>query len=821
MSIRGEHTGQQCGANRRVYTVLVVMLLLTPGTGMAQLLINEVCSKNHMILMGDPGQYPDWIELHNTGPEVIDLGHYHLSDRIQNLGKWQLPDIALAPGDHVVFLSGDTANGIMYFPFGISSAGETVFLSDADLNVVHSMAVPALQSDHSYGRLGTDLRYFALPTPGAPNSSMGFLGYAAKPTPSLSPGHHTEGEILTLSAMPGEEIHMTLDNTVPNEDSPHYLGGLGLNTTMVIRAFALAPDLLPSAVFTGTYLIGARRELPTFSITTHPDSLFHDTLGIYDTGPFAQEEFPFYGANYWSNKQIPAYVEFIDENGALGLSQQVDLRIHGGTQARTRPQRPLRLTARKRYGDDRLRHPFFPERGQLDEFKHVVLRNSGGDFARSQFRDGFWHQLSLHHGLNIDVLAFRPVQLFLNGQYWGVMNLRERISSQHLTHIHGADLSDPLIMEDENIPVLGDSMVFAELNAYILQHDLNDPAHWAHVESQLDIPSYKDYFALEIFAGNSDWPANNVRYWKPSPGTGKWRYLLHDLDATMIPAPWVPVNFDTFWWVLVHREGFLHSEIFRALLGNEEFKRTFINRLADLMNTTFTPSSMLDEQDVIRATIGPEMPYHFGRWDLNIAEWHHHAGTLLPEFAVSRAGHVHQHVLQTFDLPALTDLRFEVFPEGAGSLRINSITPGTPFQGVYFQGNPIDLTVEAAPGFELDHWQYSADEDFRPTTAHLRHDFSGSGTITAYLKPPGEALVAFPNPCVDMVQLSVASDEAGPADLMVFDARGTLLRSEGALLVQGVNRLDLEMSVYGAGVYVVRILTADRNFSTRIVKVTP
>lgn len=795
--------------------------LLCLHSAQAQLVINEVCSRNSTVLEDAAGRHPDWIELFNAGGTAVDLGQYHLSDRIMQPGMWPLPALELGPGEYVVFMQGEPADGPMYFPFGISGEGESVFLSDASLVSVSSLDVPTLRADHSFGRHEQGTAIFMDPTPGGPNTTTAYAGYAAMPWPDPLPGFRQPGETMVLMAEQGHAIHYTLDNTDPNTGSSLYHSAISLESNTVVKAIAIAPGLVPSEVFTGTYLVNAHRRLPTLSITTHPDSLFHDTLGIYDTGPFADPEFPYWGANFWSNRHIPVHVEFFDENGHLGLSQKVDLRMHGGTQARTKPQRPFRLTARGRYGDARLRNPFFPERGANMDYKHLVLRNASNDFSRAHFRDAYWHRQVMRDKLDIDAIAYRPVQVFVNGAYWGVMNLRERLSAHYLAQHYDVDRDRILMMEDENTPIIGDTMPFLQLKEFILQHDLNDPVHWAALEEQLDIPSYKDYFATEIFAGNVDWPANNVRYWKPSAVEGKWRYLLHDLDATMYLAEWIPMEVDMFWWVLEHREGWTHSEIFRALLANHEFRRTFINRLADLMNTTFSPGSMQETMAGIRATIGPDMPHHFLRWDVDINLWRQHAEGILPLFARTRQDYVRDHVLDRFELPSTTALRWEVFPPGAGEVRINTIAPEMPFEGVYFSDNPIDLWAEAAPGFVFDHWQHDAVDEDLSEGAFLRYDPTLPGKITAYFRRPGEELMAFPNPFTEQVELGIVARRHTRADIAVHDSQGRVVAEMGHALHPGMNRVTLDLGHLSPGVLLARLVVDGRQASARIVKMRP
>lgn len=786
----------------------------------AQLVINEVCSNNHQVLAAPDGRYPDWIELHNSSNESVLLDQFHLSDRFHEPTKWRLPQMELEPGGHAVFFSTDSLGNGQQFPFGISQGGEGVFLFSLDLQLVDRLEVPHLRADHSFGKLpsGGGQRIFAQPTPGSANTTTGYLGYAPTPTPSIPPGPVAAGSVLYLNSSNEATIHTSLNGRDPDGSSPIYVGSQLIPNTMVVKAQAHLPEHLPSEVMTATYMVNEPGDLPVISLSVDPDSMFHEEFGLYMLGPNADTIPPFYGANFWSNRDIPARFEFFDELGRQSHVQQVDLRMHGGTQARTRPQRALRLTGRSRYGNSLIQFPFFPERGAFDEYKHLVIRNAGGDYCLAHFRDGLWHQTALHAGLDIDVLGFRPTRVFINGTYWGLMNLRERLSPADVALNHGIEREGVLFMDQENEPVQGDSIHFAQLNTYINEQDMSDPIHFAHVDSLLDIRSFKDYFALEIFAGNADWPANNVRCWKPSITEGKWRYVMHDLDATMNVFGWIGMDIDMFYWILEHREGWMHSEIFRNLLENAEFKRTFINRLADLMNTTLSEKNLLAEVDIITRTTDTEAQRHYDRWACYWGAREYHAGQLIPEFTRVRGGHVRQHVLDRFDLPNTVALNFAAFPPGAGSITLNTLEPDLPFNGIYFNGNAIDLKAHAKDGFVFDHWRYSGADGEVWTSTQLKAEFQMDGVITAHFRKPGEQLLAFPVPSENEVFISVDATLDGDGEVRLTDLHGRLIRTLRHRFHTGVNQLQLDLSGYAPGTYLLSVQLQDRVTSVRIVK---
>ncbi len=782
----------------------------------AQLIINEVCSRNSTVWEAPDGGHPDWIEVMNTGVEELQLDGFFLSDSPSNPTKWRFPSVELEPGDLLVFFSsGATAEG---FPFSIDGEGETIVLADGSGNIVQVLPVPRLEPDHSYGAgsTGSGLYWFAEPTPGAPNTATAYSGYAPPPTFSLAPGFVPAGSVVTASSTDGT-VRWTWNGREPTESSPSAEMPVGIDSTMMFLARTYIDQHLPSPVSSATYIRDDHGTLPVVTLAVDPDSMFHEEFGMYMPGPNADPEWPHYGANYWAERSLPAYVEFYEVDGTRYVQQKVDVQIHGGRRSRTNAQRPLRLTARSKYGSEVMRHRFFPERPEVDKFHTLILRNSGGDFCLSNFRDGLFHQLSLHNGLDIDELAFRPAAAYVNGSYWGIVEIRERIDEEHLHYNYGADLDSVLMMEEENISMQGDTVHFWNLREFVRTHDMDQPENWAHVDSLLDIKSAKDYFALEMQAGNVDWPSNNLKYWKPSVTEGKWRYILYDLDATMVLYGWIPEDLDMFYWTFTHRAGFVHSELFRGLMTNREFKRTFLNRLADLMNTALSPARFQAEIDNITNTYAGDIERHFERWDCWFQFYQDHAFSIIPHFARYRDSYMRQHAMAQYGFPNAPLLEFDVFPPAAGDVLVNTIAPELPFSGYYFNGNPIDITAQPSEGYVFDHWAYTED-DTTSTELHWKRSFHSDGKVTAYFRSGSSALQVFPNPAADELSLGFESDSPGTALVTVSDPAGRVLRTLTLGTRSGVNKVVLDLSTVQRGVLFISVAVNGERRTTKVLK---
>ena len=206
------------------------------------------------------------------------------------------------------------------------------------------------------------------------------------------------------------------------------------------------------------------------------------------------------------------------------------MKIFGGW-SRAFPQKSLSIFARSHLGPSSFNYPLFPGSG-INEYEAFVLRNSGNDWESTMMRDGFI--TSIADNLNIDHQRYRPALLFLNGEFWGIQNIREKVNEHFIASNHSIepehiDLLDIQGINDENI-VHGTNADYQILLNYLDTQDINDPVVENALENWIDIESYMSYQAFQIFVDNRDWPGNNIKFWRDHRVGGKWRWILYDTD---------------------------------------------------------------------------------------------------------------------------------------------------------------------------------------------------------------------------------------------------------------------------------------------------
>ena len=627
-----------------------------------------------------------------------------------------LPNI---PSEYLVF-----SNVWLHTSFALSSSGETITLTQADGCEVDRVETGRLRPDVSYGRApdgSPEWGYFLEPTPGERNDTESRAGFAASPTLSPAPGYHPAGTAVTLeSAWPGAQVRYTVDGSEPNAVAPVFEAPIPVGPdpqVVTVRAQAFAADAWPSAAVTGTYIASGPPTLPTVSLVTEPANLWDDDTGIYVFGDTFQERYPYFGANFWEDWERPIHVEFWEPDGPRAFAVNAGVKINGGW-SRAQNMRSLRLTMRRSYGADVLDYPVFGD-GGLDSFEEILLRNGGQDWAgcngarcatRAHLRDPVMHQLAA--GLGIDVLAYRPAVTYINGEYWGIYNIRERQSRRYVKNHYGFEDID--LLERNASVVEGDGVHYQALWHLLRNEDITQPEVYARLQGMMDTENFATYQIVQIFYDNEDWPGNNIKYWRPRTPDGRWRWMLYDTDFGLMLRN-ANAAVDTLAFALrPDGPGWPNppwsTEMLRRLVQNETFLHSFINRYADYLNTVLRPEVTRPILERTAALIAPEMPRHLERWgpaaldaEARLAAWEGMVNSI-GNWLDARTAQARIHIANNFGLAGTWQLDLNVDPPGSGTFALAAVTVEAPFRGTYFLGVPVSITAVPAEGFALAGW---------------------------------------------------------------------------------------------------------------------
>ena len=417
-------------------------------------------------------------------------------------------------------------------------------------------------------------------------------------TPTADAERYSEPLVLNQELFSKSDIY-TIINCIPSV----YHAVDDVKRAIVIRAAAFDDnDSCVGPVATQSYIINALgcdlHGLPVLSLAADSLDLFDYETGIFVPGINYNPVDSTGTGNYnmtgrdWE-RQIN--MEFYETDNS-GLNQQCGLRTHGGA-SRWFQQKGMRLYARDEYGKKRFKHHFF-ETTPIANFKRLNLHpyrcsnwwQTGGQEYLSQ---------RVAAQLDIDGLGVRQVVVFINGEYWGIYTLEESPDERYLEDHYDVDLDQVNILKYWGVTNYGDGMDWWRFRNWIENADLNQPVDSAYAFSRIDVPSFIDYFLLEVFGANLDWPQNNVLQWQARDGA-PFRMMFFDGDGCF-----------TRWYYkalynAMHQSG--NSLIINKFMESEAFKTMLYERYLELKNSVFSVESMQAVWDDYRDLVEEEVP---------------------------------------------------------------------------------------------------------------------------------------------------------------------------------------------------------------------
>lgn len=712
--------------------ILMITMWLWAGTfsAHAQVVINEICPANADINY-DPNfyNYSPWVELYNAGSASVSLGGYFLSDDPAVKNKWSIPSNTSIPSKGYLLIWCDNANTGLHTNFSLDSDGEHVILSKPSQEVVDQVAFPVQFTNISYGRLtngGATWGYMVKATPKAGNDGATGSSQLGKPNFSISAGRYSGTQSVQIThAIPGVQIRYTTNGSEPNESAALYASPVSISKTGTLKARAFLSGSLPSKTQTATYFIGEHNfTLPVVSITTRNEYLQDNTIGIYVDGTNGVSgNCQGNPVNWNQDWDRHAVFEYFNASGARVFDQDVDIRI-GGACSRNQPQKSLVVKARDKYGKKTLDYKFFPNK-DIDEYGGFILRNSGNDFNVTMFRDAVLQHLVVGQ-MDVDYLDYQPAILYLNGQYWGIQNLREKIDADYIEANYGIGKNDLDLIETWESALEGSVTDYLTYKNTLQAMDRSTDEAYDFISQHIDVQEYINYLVTEIYVCNTDWPGNNMKFWRQRSSNGRYRWILWDMDfgfnlwdgtsfATHPTLTFATDTDNTEWpnpaWSTQH---------IRLVLEIPKFRKQFLETINAAMNTTFAPERVTAILDAFRARVVAEMPYHKMRWGGRLSDFEWEVQRM-KNFAVARNSYMRTHVADFFGLAETVGISLSA-PEGGGTFKLNGVTGDeSATRKSYYRG--FDYRIEPAPdaGYKFKQWKITHRES-TPVTFITRGD---------------------------------------------------------------------------------------------------
>jgi hypothetical protein len=838
--------------------------------------INELQNKNYQTVSDEDGDYEDWLEIINTSSQSIDLTGYGLTDDQNEPYQWIFPDMEIAPSEIIlIFLSGknrDNADSELHTNFSLSDS-EELMLSSPDFSETDIIPPVSLLRDISYGRtLDSQLAYFGIPSPGAPNLSQAFSGFCDPPEMSHTSGFYESSFELSITAEPGYEIIYSLDGSDPELENlgisqsysyknsyafnpinpvgpflsetylfelysdpiqiedvsgepdrisqksstkdfdPEYFPDSPSFKGMVVKAKATAPDLLPSKTVSKVFFVTSegwgRYSLPSVSIIVDEWDLFQYQSGIHTAGQTFDiwrqnnpDVFPppIFKANYGRRGDLwerPAQIDFFNmEQGSIEFSSELGIRIHGASSRRF-PRKSFRLYARGIYDTDEINYEFFPSH-HTTIFERLILRNGGSDEWLANMRDALVHRIAAP--MRAITVASKPYNVFINGEFYGVNNLRENIDNNYFKIRYG--------IEDEDLDLIegADEVQSGNMNRYLEVYNLCQTENFAETstlnqfEEWVETESYIDVFVVNLLTANADMFPKNTAWWRDkSEGSTDDRFhsILIDLDRSlghMLNQAMSFPGYNTVTHFLDGEEEALtpYKVCFKSAMENESFRNRFITRSADVMNTFFHPTRTSEMINEMRDLYLPQYDEHIDRWSREItaqsvSEWSASIDSMIA-FAAVRPDFHRSHINEYFDAGGIYELALDVSDYEHGYIHLNTIAvnqetegvevPVYPWEGIYFKNVAVTLTAVPNDGFLFSHWEGALTGDeinmsstFEIDSVYIKAIFTPDTSLSVSAESKMQRIKVFPNPSIGSYTLEDDLEEI--AGFSIFDLLG-------------------------------------------------
>ena len=597
----------------------LALMTLAANNIRAQVVINELMQSNIDCIMDDINEFPDsWVELYNAGTTAVDLADYSIGDSDKANKAWKLPNLQLEAGKHVVVYCDKEANGL-HTDFRLESGKDgAVYLFKGE-NVADKVTGMKKQPapNIAYGRkndAADDWGYMLTPTPGNTNCGKTTKTILGQPVFSSTGmvSAETKSFNLTLSlpdgAPEGTVIRYTKDGTEPTESSTAYSNPINIRRTTVIRAKLFADGCLSPRSVAHSFIFHQREvTLPVVSIVTDKRYFYDPAIGIYVEGNKADGK-----ENYNHDWRRPINLEvFENAEEESVINQLCETRIMGGA-TRGNMKKSLALYANKRFGEKRFKYEFFPEdRPGVTDFKSLALRNAGNDFDYLFQRDAIIQRNMARH-TDLDWQAYRPAIVYVNGEYFGMLNFRERSNEDNIyTNYDGLEDRDMFENWYELKEGTWDNYNASKDFYQEHGHTMEEYSKW------MDCYEFINLMLMNLYYCNLDFPGNNIVMWRPRTDDGRWRWIAKDTDFGL-GLYGRDVNYNTIEWIYnpdYDRNNnwanqYEHTRLFRRLMEDEDFKREFLDRAAIYMGDFLNERGTREVWDPMYEEIRFEYPHH-------------------------------------------------------------------------------------------------------------------------------------------------------------------------------------------------------------------
>ena len=638
LALAGCGGGQEGGAGASVSALAAevpnMRILAAAPASSGGVLINEVVAGNWKGARDEDGDAEDWVELYNPGTSAVDLSGYGLSNKAASPFLWTFPAGTTVPakGHLAVWLSkkNRSAPGApLHASFNLDSGADPVILTASNATAagitVDTATPPLLRADQAWCRMpsGVATAPFVVcdaPTRAAANAGTSAASILAKPVLSVASGFYAAAQTVTITGPAGATLRYTTDGSEPTATSTAYAAPLTIGTPTVLRVAAFAAGAAPSLVETANLIVDAALAPRYAGLKAMMVALSPSDLAAYQAND--------------QTRDFRASFELITGGSTSVFKMDAEGSAGGQLGSGDSPQRTMNVKANDAFGLKAFPGVLWSDKPGIKSSKKLRLRNGSNDWASAHLRDQLSQKVSAD-GPNL-VASSTSVAMFINGKYYGLMDLREREEETLPAANLGIDkdfvdyLYDPLLGAQE-IKNGGAAALasYQSMHNFVTGNDMTVAANYARAKTLLNPESLAWDWALHMFHANNDWPHRNVHVWRSPEVDGRWTWHAHDMDFAFGRYAGVGLNMNASF-------GGAGSQVISSLLRNSEFRNLYLNTVADQLNT-MTPAAMTATLDTMAAEMRPYIADYYAKNNLGPASnWRPAWASCAPGLASAR-----------------------------------------------------------------------------------------------------------------------------------------------------------------------------------------
>jgi len=715
------------------------------------------------------------------------------------------------------------AGSYFHTNFKLEGNGETVRLFSPEGIATDSLDVDCPSFEASLGCFpdGSEETFVLQnPTPGYSNeTSTVCTGVAVAPAFSVESGIYASLQYLTLydlNTTPAT-IYYTTNGQEPNESSTLYNGEvIPIFQSAAIRAKAYVPGLLPSEITTKSILINVDHTTPIVSVVVDPAHLYGES-GIFD--------------NWGTDWERFAQIAYFDSSSThpLLFERSTSMQVDGGWGgSRYHPQHSFRLElAKGALGESPVELPLLPNRPEREIYSKLYFRNGSNMWLAYPWKDAMHVEMMMGE-TNGYFSAMRPAVVYINGNYFGVYEMREKLDREYFETYDNCvgspmdNLTQSAWYGGQLRANEGDIMNYYDSFNSFSALDPSSSDFLEEADDIYDMEYLTDYIIGEAWVGNTDWPGNNIRIYRSDSTFNRWRFVTIDLELALQPFGWSECAFNGLNYAIGHGEGHIYVGPWVKSLQNDEYKEYFINRYADVLNTSYRPERLLAMSQNYFERWALEMPQEFQVW---VNNWEaptymsnlYNALLIHQDELVCKSENAFDNIQESFGLDGTFNLTLEALPAGAGKIHINSITPtDLPWDGMYFDNIPVTITAEANEGYVFDHWVPNAvitdinNPNFQGAISANNINFTavfnglvGVEEVTA--DAVTTELSVYPNPASNVIQMENSGKRIVRWEM--YTTAGQLIKSSSSNMSS--HRAVVDLNDVAPGAYLFKAIYLD------------